>query len=488
MSGASCPRCGGRLETARLEVCARCLLEGELPPVVLGGQVELLEEIGSGGMGTVFRARHLRLGRLVAVKLLPGGLAGERAHQERLEREARMLARINHPNVVTVHDLGKDEDQAFIVMELVEGKPLSELLPLPPARALFVLRQVAEALAHAHGQGILHRDLKPANVLVGPADTVKVADFGIARLLAPESSEAALTGTGVAIGTPAYMAPEARAGGPPDPRMDVYSFAVLAHEVLTGRLPEAGKTALPGALARVLEQALGERPEDRPESVEACWRALEAAWPSHAAALDRPDPAVLPPEEQSWAQAVAVLETLATAVVLWAILLSVTPRVLPPGAVEPLIMVAEALPDGRVVSRARFETGPTLAAVAMVAIGVGGYGLLRRHWLESGLLRPSPGRPIAVSRRVPVLGLMALALYGGRLLLESRGHRAFSPYAPILGGVIEIAVLYHVWLAVLEAWRRSRPLARERLLWLGLGLALVPPVLDLLGYLARWRP
>ncbi|HKC13298.1 MAG TPA: protein kinase, partial [Vicinamibacteria bacterium] len=138
-----------------MEVCPVCLLEADVSPALLGETLELLEEIGRGGMGTVYRARHLRLDRIVAVKFLAEPLASQPEFRRRLEREARALAMLNHPNIVAVYDFGEEGDRSYIVMEYVEGQPLSERLPLPEAMARDVAGQVCHALAYAHRQGIV---------------------------------------------------------------------------------------------------------------------------------------------------------------------------------------------------------------------------------------------------------------------------------------------------------------------------------------------
>jgi hypothetical protein len=143
---------------------------------------------------------------------------------------------------------------------------------------------------------------------------------------------------------------------------------------------------------------------------------------------------------------------------------------------------SEPLPDGRVRSRARFETWPTLAAVAAIAAAMAAHGALRRHWRDAGLERPRPARPVPESRTVLALGVVAVVVYGLRRLLEDRGFGPAFVYVPIVGGLIELAAVFGFWVAVLQAWRASRPLRREWPLWTGVLLALVPPVTDLLAY------
>ncbi len=481
----ACPRCGTRYPDGRLAVCPVCLLQAELPPPLLGESLELIEEIGRGGMGSVWKARHRRLGRTVAVKLLPEGRAGEADLERRLEREARALALLEHPNIVAVHDLARHDGRSYLVMEYVDGQPLSALLPLPPERAVEVALQVCEALAYAHGRGIVHRDVKPENVLVDGAGRVKVSDFGIARLLGAGDADWAVTSAEGVVGTPPYLAPEALAGAPPDPRLDVYALGVLLYEMVTGERPVGDFAALAPPLDRIVRRALAPRPERRYQGVEEMRHDLEAA--RGRAAADTA--AELGPDERNWRRAVALLQSLATAVALWALLLAVTPRVLAPGEVRPLVMLGtETLADGRIVSRARFETWPALAAVAALVLASAAHGLLRRHWRQAGLDRPQPARPLRASRWVLASGMVSLAVYAARRLFEGRALGAAFPYVPLLGGLIELAALFLFWTAVLEAQRTSRSLAREPALWLGVALALVPPVTELTGYLLAWRP
>jgi eukaryotic-like serine/threonine-protein kinase len=221
-------------------MCPRCLLadddDDDIAEIETPPGLELGEELGRGGMGRVFRARHVGLDRAVAVKLLPPALAGDEDFQARFSREARALAQLGHPHVVGVHDFGVTAGgQSYLVMELVPGGTLAARLPLAPDEALRVTAEICDGLAYAHAKGIVHRDVKPANVLFDAAGRARLADFGIARLLdAPAGS---LTRPSLVLGTPAYMAPESRAGAAPDPRADVFAVGVLLHEALTGRLP-----------------------------------------------------------------------------------------------------------------------------------------------------------------------------------------------------------------------------------------------------------
>ena len=476
MTEAVCARCGRAYPEGRLGLCPACLLEAEIPPALLGDSLELVEEIGRGGMGTVWKARHLRLGRTVAVKFLAPELAAQPDFERRLEREARALALLSHPGIVGVHDYGREDGLGYIVMEYVEGAPLSSAIPLPLDRAVVVARQVLEALAYAHGRGVVHRDVKPENILLGAAGAVKVTDFGIARLVSGDA-DPGITAVGRVVGTPRYLAPEALAGAAPDPRMDVYAVGIVLREMVAG--PEPGAAALPPALHRIVAKATAARPEDRYPGAHEMAHALERFGAGDAA--DGVDD--LLPDQRDWLRAAALVLTLATAVALWALLLSVTPKVIAPGEVQPLIMLrTERLADGRVLSRARFETWPTLAALGAIAVAVAAQGALRRHWRDAQLERPRPDRPLPESRLVLRVGIVSVSVYALRLLFEGRGVEWAFAYIPIVGGVIEIAVVFLFWMAILQAWRASRPLRREWRLWVGALLALVPPVADLAAY------
>jgi eukaryotic-like serine/threonine-protein kinase len=481
----TCPRCRRAYPTGRIGLCPGCLLEADIPAPLLGDSLELLDEIGRGGMGTVWKARHLRLGRTVAVKFLAPELAAQPDFERRLEREARALALLSHPGIVAVHDFGREDGFGYIVMEYVEGRPLSEAIPLPVDRAVVVARDILDALAYAHRHGVVHRDIKPENILLDRAGAVKITDFGIARLVGGEI-DPGITSVGVLVGTPRYLAPEALAGSPPHPRMDIFAVGVVLREML-GEREANGSAPLPQALEGIIARATAVDPDQRYQTAEEMAREL-ARFGAGGTLSDHPQGDELLPEERNWLRTVALLQTLATAVVLWAFLLSVTPKIIAPGDVQPLIMLRpERLADGRILSRARFETWPTLAAIAAIAAAVAAHGLLRRHWRDARLERPRPDQSLRESRAVLACGIVSVTVYGARVLLEGRGFPVAFAYVPILGGVIEIVALFLFWMAILQAWRNSRPLRREWPLWAGVFLALVPPVFDLATYLAAGR-
>jgi serine/threonine-protein kinase len=200
----------------------------------LGGRYLIERPLGHGGMATVYLAHDEELHRSVAVKLLAENLAGDAAFRERFLREARLAARLSHPNVVSVYDAGETEDgRPYIVMEYVPGTTLAGLGPIAPREAIELAAQACRGLAHAHAAGLVHRDVKPQNLLLREDGTVKVADFGIAR--AAETT--ALTQIGTVLGTAAYLSPEQALGEEVTPAADVYSLGAVLYELLTGRAP-----------------------------------------------------------------------------------------------------------------------------------------------------------------------------------------------------------------------------------------------------------
>jgi eukaryotic-like serine/threonine-protein kinase len=213
------------------------------------GVYEITAALGAGGMGEVYRGRDTKLNRDVAIKVLPESFANDVDRLARFEREAQVLASLNHPNIAHIHGLEESNGVGALVMELVEGDDLSVLIargPMPLADALPIARQIADALEAAHDQGIIHRDLKPANIKVRADGAVKVLDFGLAKALDPAASSSAqamnsptlsarATQVGLIIGTAAYMAPEQARGKTVDRRADIWAFGVVLYEMLSGQ-------------------------------------------------------------------------------------------------------------------------------------------------------------------------------------------------------------------------------------------------------------
>ena len=241
-----------------------------LSPGTRIGSYEVVAAVGAGGMGEVYRARDSKLGREVALKILTGGVADEPERRARFAREARTLAALNHPDVVTIYAVDEIDGQQLIAMEFVDGRPLSELIPkngFPIERLLNIAVQLTNAVAAAHKHGIVHRDLKPGNVMIGPQDRVKVLDFGLAKLREPVlgAAETALpgkdiTGEGRILGTVAYMSPEQAEGRAVDERSDVFSLGVMLYEMASGERPFKGDTSLSvlSAILKDTPKALGE--------------------------------------------------------------------------------------------------------------------------------------------------------------------------------------------------------------------------------------
>jgi serine/threonine protein kinase len=276
---------------------------------LIQGRYRLLDLVGRGGMGEVWRARDESLGRYVAVKCLkPVGSQQDdsvaRIVRERFRREARVAAALQHRGVTVVHDFGEYEGALYLVMELLDGRDLSQLLednkqqPLSVAEVVDIAEQVADALAYTHEQGIIHRDLKPANIMRLTDGTVKICDFGIARLGQDIGFTSRLTVTGIAMGTPHYMSPEQIGAGHIDHRSDLYSLGCVLYEIATGappfdqgdvwgilvghrdtvpESPRARRPELPESFDRIVLDLLAKTPEERPADAGDLRRRLRAA-------------------------------------------------------------------------------------------------------------------------------------------------------------------------------------------------------------------
>jgi serine/threonine-protein kinase len=264
------------------------------------GPYEIMSPLGAGGMGEVYRARDLRLGRDVAIKVLPEHLLTDRTALARFERETRTLAALSHPNILAIFDVGSSATFGYAVTELLEGETLRDRLErarIPWQRAVEIAVAIADGLAAAHARGFIHRDLKPENVYVTHDGGVKVLDFGLARadlVSANEATSSVVTEVGSVMGTPGYMSPEQVRGKPAGPSSDIFSLGCILHEMITGRRPFAGQSAaeriaatltseppriggVPMELERSIAHCLEKRPEDRFDSARDVAFALKAA-------------------------------------------------------------------------------------------------------------------------------------------------------------------------------------------------------------------
>ncbi|HEX3857539.1 MAG TPA: serine/threonine-protein kinase [Verrucomicrobiae bacterium] len=302
-----CPQCSTPLPSGALAgLCPACLLkmgaaadtvtDAKQPPflppsvaelVPLFPQLEILELIGKGGMGAVYKARQKQLDRIVALKILPPGIGHDAAFAERFAREAKALAKLNHPNIVTLYEFGDAGGQFYFLMEFVDGVNLRQLLQagrISAREALAIVPQICDALQFAHDQGIVHRDIKPENILLDRRGRVKVADFGLAKIVesrddatnlsASEKNPENLTDGGKTMGTPNYMSPEQIAApGEVDNRADIYALGVVFYQMLTGELPgkkiepPSKKVQIDVRLDEIVLRALEKNPELRFQQV-----------------------------------------------------------------------------------------------------------------------------------------------------------------------------------------------------------------------------
>jgi len=275
------------------------------------GRCLLLEQLGAGGMGIVYRARDEKLERIVAVKILNRGLLSSEAVRAHFRREALALARLNHPGIAALYDVGEQDGTDYIVMECVQGESLQTKLksgPLAVADALRILVQIAEVLEEAHAQGVIHRDLKPANVMITAKGHAKVLDFGVAKLFTTSETTQSMVDTGTVIGTPLYMSPEQALGKKIDARTDLWSLGVMGYEMLTGQPPFRGENAVavlhavvssrltpvgqssagvPGPCEKLIHKALEKDPEKRYTSASEMLREAESVLESVTRSPDR---------------------------------------------------------------------------------------------------------------------------------------------------------------------------------------------------------
>jgi serine/threonine protein kinase/Tol biopolymer transport system component len=410
------------------------------PPVPFTlAHFRVVDLIGEGGMGRVYRAEDTNLQREVALKLLPAGFTADKGRRRRFLREARTAAGLMHPNIATVFEAGEAEGRVFLAMELVHGRLVREMLrqgPLPAARAIAVARDIAAALAEAHRAHIVHRDLKPENVMITASDAVKLLDFGLARTwddgpsARPSARVAvatALTDEGMLLGTPEYMSPEQTRGQPVDARSDVFSFGVVLYEMLTGTSPFRRAThidtfaaivrdapeplatlapAVPEAIVDLVSACLRKRPEDRPADGAAVRCALVEAADASTLLPPRRRLAPRPASRPGWSRTSSSLSLTTLVAVVVAIGLAsvgvMATRSSPPARtpIAPLPAAASRpVPPAEYVER-RLTAYPAENNVSEAALSPDGsllvFGDSEGVWVQS--VSGGPRRPLGVPR------------------------------------------------------------------------------------------
>jgi serine/threonine protein kinase len=472
MPDATCPTCGSPMPLdAPGGACPKCLLhaglhtEGgphpdrlpsieELAP--LFPQLEIGTVLGRGGMGVVYRARHKALDRDVALKILPAWVAADRAFADRFQREARALARLQHPNIVAVHDFGETQGHFWLQMEYVDGVNIRQAMHagrIGPKEALAIVPQICDALQYAHERGVVHRDIKPENVLLDKDGRVKVADFGLAKLMEHATGDRTLTGVGQVMGTPHYMAPEqVEHPSEVDHRADIYSLGVVFYEMLTGELP-LGRFAAPSTKseidARIDEIVMRTLEKEREARYQ---RAVEVKTDvGRLSAEPAEPPPPLPPPTPA------------------------TPPPLPtrrPGTLAWIVGGLAAL------SSAIFVLGAIASgesAVILLATVVAGLVVFFGRRLLPDFLRPANDRPrfsrlaIFGVLGVPLAVFTFLLFWAGAPVDPNRHERALATAA---------IVLVLAWAASVAAWVRIR---ESRGMLHGLPLAIAGTVLPVLA-------
>ena len=377
--------CGGCAAEVQLEdtFCPRCGAPVTDPFIgtVVGERYRIVSRIGVGGMGAVYRAEHTMMRRDLAIKVLLPELGGKEEFARRFEREAESASRLTHPNIISVTDFGRTrEGSLFLVMEFLAGQSLSEAIaagPMPPARALAIVRQILRGLEHAHAAGVVHRDLKPENIMLverdGQRDVVKILDFGIAKVTQPQSGGEALTQAGVIFGTPEYLSPEQALGEAVDARADIYASGVILYEMLAGRRPFENEDKV-----KIISMHLAHAPP-RIRDVNPT---VDVPLPLEQAVMQ----AMEKTREHRFATATAFLQALddaeAPAEASGPHALS-RPRLAPPGAAGPGLLAR--------VKHVRF--GRLAAALAVAVVVVGTISAVKRHTGRTGALVASPPAP-----------------------------------------------------------------------------------------------
>ena len=435
----------------QLSLASDILREMSLAPDSKLGPYEIVAALGAGGMGEVYRARDPRLGREVALKIVPAGSAGDPERLRRFEQEARATAALNHPNILAVFDIGSQDNAPYIVAELLEGETLRARLvggPLPVRKAVDYALQIVRGLAAAHDHGIFHRDLKPENIFITRDGHVKILDFGLAKLTMPEPSAPGMsaqtldsvTGRGVLLGTVGYMSPEQCRGAAIDARSDLFSFGAVLYEMLSGRRAFRGETTadtissilkeeppdlsptsrdVPPMLERIVHHCLEKDPAARFQSARDIAFALESlSTVSPAAPTLTPIPAIAPTTRKAWLvrALLGVIGILVVAVALLFVRLSAPPP--EPPSYRQLTFAREF------VSSARFAPDQRTIIYSSARAGS-----------ESELFSLSPDTHASASLSLKNVNIESISSSGEMLLIQrqSLGARGVLARAPLSG-------------------------------------------------------
>jgi len=450
------------------------------------GPYQILSAIGAGGMGEVYRARDPKLGRDVAIKVLPEAFARDAERMARFQREAKVLASLSHPNIATIYGLEDSGSTRALVMELVEGPTLADRIkqgPIPVDEAVRIARQIADALEYAHERGIIHRDLKPANVKVTNDDTVKVLDFGLAKALEDDPSSIDIstsptisrmaTMQGVLLGTAAYMSPEQAKAKSVDRRADIWAFGCVLYEMLTGKQAFPGETVTESLAAVIraepdwsqlssttpmrvrvlLQRCLQKDPKQRLRDIGDARISLDevlsgAPEPTSAAT----PPVSLPLWRRALPWAIGLLAVAATGIAVWN---------LKPGPVKPVMRFTITLPSGQQLAglnRPALGLSPDGSELAYVATSqAGGMQQIYLRMMDSGEIKPIPGTEGATHiffspdgqwlgfvagklKKIPVSGGVAQTLADAPLPAgASWGSRGMIAFTPTFGPIQEVS-------------------------------------------------
>lgn len=473
-----CPQCQAPIPLdAPGELCPACLLARDEEAfkkqqlVELNAafpQFELIELLGRGGMGEVYKARHKQLNRVVAIKILPPPFGKDDGLTARFLREAQALASLNHPNIVTVHDFGETEGLCYFVMEFIDGTDLKRVIEtkaLTPARALAIVPQICDALQFAHDEGVVHRDIKPGNILLDKKGRVKVADFGLAKIVRAENLDPHLTLSGQTLGTPVYMAPEQREHPlDVDHRADIYSLGVVFYEMLTGEVP-VGRFQLPSEkvqvdvrLDEVVLRSLEIQPERRYQHVSEVKTDVEHVNLTPAGAVTHPENAPGTARESMGPAAPKVADARLCPVALWGAIWGIVGGV----ALAPLLFLLGERPDG-----AFFVPPPWLKSPVAIVLGLivlfAPLGTMLLGGISIGRIRRSKGRlyglPLAVVDLLtfPLIAVSFFTAEGFFQMIDPQ-HPGWLFCGALLGIIFSILIARAVWRAV----NRPHALAEQR--------------------------